>query len=605
MSLADEAFPDLTPGPARWVVPPPPDPSEVRKLAAALRLPEPLCRVLVARDIVRPDDAKRYLRPLLEHLHPPEGLRDASEAARRMLAAARGGETVLVHGDYDVDGVSAAALLTRWLRRLGAAVVPFVPHRLRDGYDFGEAGLNAARQAGASLIVTADCGVVANEWVGRATGEGIDVVVTDHHAPGDQLPDALAVVNPNRPDCPYPEKGLSGTGVAFKVISLVAREAGVPEEELLPSLELVALATVADLVPLSGENRVMVRHGLRALARTTTPGLRALLDMAELDEDAVDAGRVGYVIAPRINAAGRMGDADEALRLLLTDDPEEARRLARLLDDHNTRRREEDRRTLEEAMELLAERYDPERDYGVVLASEGWHPGVIGIVASRVVERIHRPVVMVALDGDTGRGSARSIPGFHLFDALDACREHMERFGGHRHAAGMDVRREALPALERAFNEEARRRLDPADLVPRIRVDLELPAGDPLQGLDLKTAHLMRHLGPHGVGNARPVFVARDVEVAGARVVGRGHLKLTLRRGDGVLEAIGFDLAERHPGLAPGDRVDVVFQLRVNEYRGRRAPQARLVDLRPAGREDDSAGSSEPSGSGEGGGGTG
>jgi single-stranded-DNA-specific exonuclease len=543
-----------------------------------------MCAVLVTRGIQGAEEAKRFLRPLLSELHPPELLDDARVAADRLLAAIGAGETILVHGDYDVDGMAATALYTRWLRTLGGRVVPFVPHRIRDGYDFGAAGLQAAREAEASVILTADCGIVAHEWVGRARDEGFDVLVTDHHTPGDRLPPALAVVNPARLDGAYPEASLCGTGVAFKLCSLLAREAGRPLDELLPYLDLVALATVADLVPLQGENRVLVRYGLRALAETRNPGLKALLSLLGLQGEELNAGKIGFVVAPRLNAAGRVGETRDALRLLLTDDADEARTLADGLEACNRRRQDEDRRTLDEALDLLAETYDPDRDHGVVLAADGWHPGVIGIVASRVVERIHRPVVLVALDGDRGRGSARSIPGFDLYAAVSRCSEHLGRFGGHRQAAGMDLSRGALGAFRAAFEAEARRVLRREELRPRLRVDLEASP----DVFDLRTCELLAYLGPHGIGNPRPVFLARGVPLAAPpRVVGKGHLKLRLGGGAGVVEAIGFSLADgREEELARAGAVDVAFQVQINEYRGVRTPQARLLDVRPAGLAD-------------------
>jgi single-stranded-DNA-specific exonuclease len=562
-----------------WTPPPSPPPDAVSLLERELKLPGALCALLVARGIQDVAAAKRHLRPLLEHLHPPETMRGASEAASRLLDAADRGETVLVHGDYDVDGVCAAALLTVWLRRLGAHVVPFVPHRLRDGYDFGAAGLQKAREAGATVILTADCGTVALGPVEEAGRLGIDVIVTDHHTPGPSLPNALAVVNPNRADCAYPEKALSGTGVAFKLCQLLATRRGVPLDELLPHLDLVALATVADLVSLDGENRVLVRYGLRALSRTTKPGLRALLEVTGTLAADIEAGKVGFVLAPRINAVGRMGDAAEGLRLLLTEDADEARRLARRLEDVNRERQQEDRRTLDEALRLLEREYDPARDYGVVLAAEGWHPGVIGIVASRVVERIHRPAILVALDGERGRGSGRSIPGFDLHAAISGCAEHLGRFGGHRQAAGMDVRADALPAFREAFRREARRALEGSELRPRLRVDLELGPAD----ATLPLVERLRHLGPHGMGNPRPVFLGRGLELAEpARIVGGAHLRVRLRANGHRLDAIGFRMAERVPPetLGPGP-VDAVFQLQADEYRGHVRVQAKLLDVRP------------------------
>jgi single-stranded-DNA-specific exonuclease len=564
-----------------WALADPPDPEAVAGLSRALSLPEPLCAVLVARGVTGAEAVKRYLRPRLEDLHPPEELPDLPAAADRILAALDRGETILVHGDYDVDGVAATALLTRWLRRLGGRVVPFVPHRTEHGYDLGPAGVAAAEGAGATLLVTCDSGIVALEAVADAVARGIDVVVTDHHTPGSELPPAVAVVNPVRADSRYPERTLCGAGVVYKLCQALAARRGVDEGELRPLLALVALATVADLVPLEGENRILVRFGLRHLEHTTLPGLVALKETAGI-QGPVDAGQVGFVLGPRINAVGRMGAAETALRLLLTDDPVEARGLAAELEDANELRREEDRRTLDEALELLARDYDPGRDFGVVLAREGWHPGVIGIVASRVVERIHRPVVLVALEEGRGRGSARSVPGVHLYDALAGCAEHLGRFGGHRQAAGMDVTEARLPAFREAFNARVRDQLGGRPPVPRIGAEAPLDAGGATEALH----RLLEHMAPFGIGNPRPVFWLRGARLDGApRVVGDGHLKLRLSGGNGgaPLEAIGFGLAHRRPPeLLAGGAVDALFQLRTNTFRGRETLQARLLDLRPA-----------------------
>jgi single-stranded-DNA-specific exonuclease len=551
----------------------------VRELVAGLHLPEAVCSVLAARGISTVPDAKRFLRPRMDQLHDAASLADGPLAADRMARAIQAGERILVHGDYDVDGICATALYTRWLTSLGGAVVPFVPHRLRDGYDFSEAGLVAAREAVATLIVTADCGTLAHETVRRARASGIDVVVTDHHTVGSELPEAVAIVNPRRPDCPYPEKGLCGTGVAYKVCELVGVALGAPLGALEEYLDLVALATVADLVPLVGENRVLVAFGLRRLANSRIPGVRALLQASGVGADEVTAAKVGFVLAPRINAAGRIGESADALRLLLTEDESEARTLAEALERTNRERQEEDARTLAEALGLVSREYDPDSDFGVVLASEGWHPGVIGIVASRVVEAIHRPVVLIALDGDKGRGSARSIPGFHLFEALSECAVHLRRFGGHRQAAGMDLGREALADFRAAFNAAARARLGPDDLRPALRPDVELNLG----AVDADLTHWLSYLGPHGMGNPGPLFLAREVSFERPRLVGDRHLKASLAAHGSRLDAIGFGLAVRYPPAALGDRhFDVLFKLELNEWKGVARPQAKLVDMRPA-----------------------
>ena len=569
----------LRPPDPTWTRPSPSDERLVAELATGLRLPPILCRVLATRGLQSVDEAKRFLRPRLDELHAPSSLADGPRAAERVARALSSGERIFVHGDYDVDGICATALLTRWLRSLGGDVVPFVPHRLRDGYDFSRAGLDAALAAGAGLVITADCGTMAHETVRQAREAGLDVVVTDHHTVGDRLPDATAVVNPQREDCRYPDKGLCGAGVAYKFCELVGAAVGAASSDLAEYLDLVALATVADLVPLTGENRVLVTYGLRRMAQTRVVGVVALVEAAGLTADEVTAGRVGFVVAPRINAAGRVGESADALALLLTEDASSARRLAEGLEATNRSRQEEDRRTLDEALELLEGSYDSERDYGVVLASEGWHPGVIGIVASRVVERIHRPVVMVALDGASGRGSARSIAGFHLHEALTECSAHLGRFGGHAQAAGMDLDRDAVPAFRDAFNAVARRRLTAEQLRPVLRPDVELS----LDQVDLDLVHWMTYLGPHGIGNPGPLFLARGVTLSGARTVGEGHLKVRLGAGPARLAAIGFGLAERHPPESLADEPhDVLFRLERNEWRGVATPQARLADLRPS-----------------------
>ena len=562
---------------AVWIVAPEVDPRLVDGLVTALRLPAAICRVLAVRGFTDPEAAKRFLRPRLEHLGDPALLADGERAADRIAAAVRAGETIMVHGDYDVDGICATALLTRWLRALGGNVVPFVPHRIEDGYDFSEGGLEAARRAGATLIVTADCGTVAHASIKAAAREGRDVVVTDHHTVGDLPSPAYALVNPKRPDCGYPEKELCGTGLAYRLGELIGRALGADPAELACYLDLVALATVADLVPLTGENRVLVTYGLRRFPRTKVPGLAALLAVSGTDPAAVTSGALGFVVAPRINAAGRIGDSADALRLLLTDDPDEAHRLAEALESINHDRRVEDRRTQDEAFEKLVSTYDPSSDFGVLLASEGWHPGVIGIVASRVVERIHRPVVMVALDGARGRGSARSVPGFHLYDALKVCSAHMERFGGHRQAAGLDVRRDRVDALREAFNAEARSRLRGDDLRPALRPDLAL---DPAE-VDLDLLRWLAYLGPHGIGNPGPLFRTDGLVLDQAREVGKGHLKAVLTRDRVRLDAIGFGVAERFaPDTVGVGKHDVLYRLERNEWQGRATPQAKLVDLR-------------------------
>lgn len=552
-------------------------------LAAALSLPLPLCRLLVQRGHGSDGEARTFLRPRLDQLLDPFLLTDMDRAVERIGRALDAGETILVHGDYDVDGICAAALYARVLRRLGGRVEVFVPHRLEDGYDLGEGGVRRAVEVGAGLILTGDCGIVAHEAVAAAAAAGIDVVVTDHHTPGATLPPAVAVVNPARLDGGYPKAVLAGTGVAFKVCEALVRRRGVDDSWLWYHLDLVALATVADLVPLTGENRVLTRLGLRILRETGSAGLDALLREAQLGgREELSAGQVSHVLAPRLNAVGRIDDAALGARLLLSDDTAEAEFIAARLGELNRERQDLDRATLKEALALLEQDYDPAADRVVVLAGEGWHPGVIGIVASRVVERIHRPAVLIALNGASGRarGSARSIRGFHLYEALAACAEHLGRFGGHRAAAGLDIEPSRIPAFRRALNAHAHAVLRPEDLVPELVVDLEVPIPEATAELH----RYMRYLGPFGVGNPTPVFLARGVGVHGyPRVVGRDHLRIDLVQGGVRLEAIGFRMAERAGELDGGRaRLDVAYQLIENRWNGRSRLQAKLVDLRPA-----------------------
>ncbi|NJD09932.1 MAG: single-stranded-DNA-specific exonuclease RecJ [Gemmatimonadetes bacterium] len=584
-TVAGEVRAGLPPLSHRWVAryPDEPDATAIGVLAQELHLPAELCRLLAQRGLADPGRARQYLRPQLDSLPDPYLLADLERAVARIGRAVAQGERILVHGDYDVDGICCAALYTRVLRAIGAQVEAFVPHRLTDGYDLSQAGVHRAAEYGARLILTGDCGIVAHEAVAAAQAAGIDVVVTDHHTPGETLPAAAAVVNPNRPDCGYPEKGLAGAGVAYKLCQALAAAHGLAEADLRWHLDLVALATIADLAPLTGENRVLAHFGLRVLAQTRNLGLAALLRTAGVDpEKGIAAGQVSHVLAPRLNAVGRLGAAERGVRLLLAENVPEAEALARESEEENRARQSLDRDTLQAALADLEQWYDPERDFGLVLAREGWHPGVIGIVASRVVERVHRPVVMVALDpgAGRGRGSARSIPRFDLYAAVHSCSALLERYGGHHQAAGLDVRMERLDAFRAAFNDYARRNLTPADLQPELKVDQELS----LAAATPQLFALLRHVGPFGVGNPAPVFCSRGVRVLGyPREVGDGHIKLRLHQHGAELEAIGFRLAERlrELDLARGP-IDVAFQLQENHWNGRVELQARLLDLRLA-----------------------
>ena len=547
-------------------------------MSDALSLPLPLAALLVQRGFGDPDTAKTFLRPSLDTLADPHSLAGMTDAVAVISAAVAASQRILVHGDYDVDGQCATAVLTRALRAAGADVQPFLPHRMTDGYDFGSAGLAEAERLGAALIVTCDCGITAVDSVARARAGGIKVVVTDHHLPGAALPPANAVVDPQRADDTSGLEMLCGTGIAFKLVQALVEPLSLPKAFPLHLLDYVALATVADVVPLVGENRALVKHGLKLLAQSRWVGLRALLDRAKLGGQELRAAQVGFILAPRLNAVGRIADANDGLRLLLTDDTAEAANLADRFEALNKERQDLDQRILDEVMlEIERDFIDPARHAAIVLAREGWHPGVVGIVASRVVERFGRPTFLIGLDGEVGKGSGRSIEAFDLHDALKACGDLLLRFGGHRMAAGLSIERGAVAAFRERFNAVALERLTPADLGPTQRVDLELT-------LDQVTDELERwgrQLEPCGMGNPGPVFGVRSVHLANPRVVGSNHLKGTLSSGSRGLDAIAFGWADRFASFG-GDTVDAAFRLERNEWNGRSALQARALSLAPS-----------------------
>jgi single-stranded-DNA-specific exonuclease len=561
---------------ARWILPPPPDEEAVRDLATALSLPDIVCRLLLIRGYVSAEDAKLFLRPKLDRLHDPLQFLSMDKAVDRLAAAVRAQELIFIHGDYDVDGISSTTLLTRAIRGLGGKAMPFIPRRIEDGYDLSDAGVDAAIAAGAAVVVTCDCGTSAVSPVARLCKAGIDVIVTDHHLPGGELPDCLSILNPKRSGCGYPDKDLAAVGVAFKLALALARALGKNENFIWGMLDLVALATVADVAPLRGENRVFVRYGLRMLADTHNIGMRALLRAAGLSGKPLTAGRIGFILAPRLNAAGRLGHAIRGVELLLSEDEHQANAIARELEELNNRRQELDHATLEQAREkVLAMNLD--ETFGIVLADDEWHPGVIGIVASRLVEEFGRPTVLIALSGEQGKGSGRSISKFDLHGALGEARDLLVRYGGHRAAAGVTLARDRVDEFAMRFNEVARSRLTLEDLVPEIRIDLEVS----IDGIDARLESLFRHFEPFGIGNPSPVLLARNVTLAApAKLVGKDGLKLALDTGTGSLEALGWGMASRVTEFEAGNKIDVAFRLERDEYRGESYLQARIADAR-------------------------
>jgi single-stranded-DNA-specific exonuclease len=561
------------------------DAAGAARLAEALGLHPLAARVLAARGLVEPAEAEGFLAARLADLPDPFSMKGMDAAVARIVRAVESGEKIALYGDYDVDGVTSTSLLAGFLRAAGAEVATYVPHRLVEGYGLNGAAVEKLAGEGARLLVTLDCGITSAPEVRAAAALGVDAVVVDHHTVPVELPAAAAILNPHQPGCGYPSKDLAAVGVTFTLamaLRKALRERGRyggerPEPNLKDALDLVALGTIADVVPLVGANRILVRWGLEVLARSRRPGLRALKRVAGVAEGAeVSAGQVGFRLAPRINAAGRLDDAGRGVRLLLETDEARADALARELDRENQTRQEIERTILEEALHDAAARV-AEGARGLVLARDGWHAGVVGIVASRVVERFHRPAVLVALpaEGEEGKGSGRSIEGFHLHDALRACEGHLVRFGGHRHAAGVTVARGSVAAFREAFEAHAAAHVRDEDLVPRCRIEGWIEERDVSERAALDLAKL----GPYGAGHPEPVFALRGA-AARARTVGAGgaHLKLAL----GGFDAIGFGMGDRL-GLCAGP-VEAAFTVGFDEWEGARRLQLKLRDVREASR---------------------
>lgn len=554
-------------------------------LASTLGIGGPAAKVLVRRGFTAAEEARRFLRPSLDELHDPLRMRDMAAALDRLERAVRGGEKILIYGDYDVDGTSSVVILTKAIELAGGSASYHVPHRLKDGYGMREEVVEAAAERGVRLIVSVDTGIRAAEVVERANQLGIDVIVTDHHLPESALPPAVAVLNPNRPDCAYPEKNLCGAGVAFKLVQGLLARQGWPAERVRriseSFLKLVAIATVADVVPLTGENRVIVTHGLAGLNHSRNPGLRALLDVAGFaDGSAPSARQVAFQIAPRINAAGRMDTAQAVVEMFLTNDPARAKELAQQLHDHNAERQQVEAETREICESVAVE----DGASALVYYGENWHRGVLGIVASRLVERFYRPVFVLALNQEDGtaQGSGRSIPGFHLLEALESMSDLFAKFGGHEHAAGVTLDPARVPEFRSRFDAYARERLTADDLQPRLEIDavLDIP-----EIADEAVADVFA-LAPFGHGNPAPLFAAVNVEVAGPPALWKErHLRVMVRQNGRTLALKAWNFAERIAEMPAGARIDIAFSLEEDAWSAARgyAPWCAILrDVRAA-----------------------
>lgn len=536
-------------------------------------------QLLINRGIYTVEQGRAFLGSELERLHSPHMLKDMKKAVDRVLKAAGSGEQILLYGDYDVDGITSTALLTRVLQRIGANVRYYLPHRLTEGYGLHLDVLQKAREKGVSLVVTLDCGISALEEALWAEENGLDLIISDHHEPPSELPRAIAIVNPKRQDCLYPFKELAGVGVALKMAQALLEEAGKGSGAWQDYLDLACLGTIADIVPVHGENRILVKHGLSRLACTVSPGLQALMAVSGVDKNTLSTRDVGFGLAPRLNAAGRLGSPEMALKLLLTNNPAEGWEIANELDRGNQERQKIESDVLEEALNLLQEKPGLQEAHVLVLASENWHPGVIGIVASRLTERFYRPVLLIAIEGGKGKGSARSIPGFHLYKALEQCRNYLLNYGGHAMAAGFAIDSGKIEGLGKEINCYAEKVLDEEIMTPRLELDGIIDAGQVSEEL-VKEIDRLR---PFGHDNPRPLLCCRKAIILESRGVGRNanHLKLKLRVENKPLplDGIGFNLGAYAETVATAEAVDLAFVPAINEYNGRRSIQLEVKDL--------------------------
>ena len=563
---------------ARWVFPNPD--AGAPGLAAVLGVSVPVAQILIARGYREPDQARHFLDPRLADLGDPLQLRDMDVALERLLRAIAAGEKIQIHGDYDVDGTTSTVVLQRAIEMAGGTVSYRIPNRFQDGYGMHSSTVDQAAADGVSLIISVDTGIRAGAVVEHARTRGIDVIVTDHHLPESSLPAAVAVVNPNRADCGYPGKTLCGVGVTFKLVQALLATLPWPPaklERVLESfLKLVAIGTVADVVPLTGENRIIVRHGLRGLADVKNPGLRALMDVAGIKAGAPTAGQVAFRLAPRINAAGRMADAGEVVELFLTGDGARAKEIAARLHAWNAERQGEEARIVDEVLAACVAAPVGDSDGGLVFCAEGWHRGVLGIVASRLVERYWRPVFVLSSENGMTRGSGRSVRGFELLDALDSMRDLFQQHGGHSFAAGVTLETSRVPEFRQRFNAHAANCWPVEQRRRTLRLDAELKVHE----VDDAILQDLRRLEPFGMGNPEPLFALRGVEIARFQLMKEKHVRLAVRAEGRTLLLKGFNLAGRAEEMAVGRRVDLAFNIGPDDYFGGWC--ATLKDVRAA-----------------------
>ena len=557
------------------------DDAAVSTLSDALKIPPVVAQLLCLRGLADPESAQRFLQPSLDHLNDPFRLAGMDVAVERLLGAIARKERIVIHGDYDVDGVTSTVIMRRALEMLGGDVAHFIPERLTDGYGLQPATVERLHAAGARVIVSVDCGIRGAEAARKARELGIDLIITDHHEPDTTLPDAFAIINPKRPDCTYPDKNLAGVGVALKLVQALCAKTG--HDKWVPAfVKIAAIGTLADVVPLVGENRVIAKLGLEMLSSGRhTVGLRSLLEASGLTNKTIDGFHVAFLMAPRINAAGRMSSPDIATRLLLAIDEgqlAEARALAQQLNDENTKRQAEEAEITAQAKKVVEADPNVGAHNVLVVAGHGWHRGVIGIVASKLVDMFNKPAVVLSIEDGTGHGSCRSIPAFDMLGALERCADLFDRFGGHKQAAGLTIPAGNIPEFRRRINDWANHALDPRDLMRRLRIDAALP----LRSIDSHVIEALARLGPFGSANPKPVFHAGPVQIVNPlRTIKERHLKMSVRQDGRTFPVMAWRAAERakmfeeHRGS-----LELAFSVDKNEFNGDTYIELTLADAR-------------------------
>ncbi len=561
-----------------WKLREAPDDKSVLALADSLNVSHALAILLIQRGITNFFEAKSFFRPSLDSIHDPNLMNGMIEASHRVIAAMTNNEKICVYGDYDVDGTCSAALMYLFLKELGANVRTYIPNRLTEGYGMSTQSIDYLKEQGIKLIISVDCGITAVDEIDHANTLGIDTVVCDHHQPKEQLPKAYAILDPIKPGCYYPFKHLSGAGVAFKLAWAIGDRIG-KKEMALKYLDLVALAGAADIVPLVDENRILVKEGLALINSNPRPGVAELIKCARMEPGTLTAGQIVFTIAPRVNAVGRLGDANRAVELFTTDDPSKAFELAQVLENENIKRRTIDEATFSHAMDIVESSVDFDVDFGIVLHDNDWHPGVIGIVASRLVEKFHRPTVMLTTIDGVAKGSARSIPGFNIYEALQSCEDLLLQFGGHEAAAGLAVDLEKLDQFRNRFNSILKNCMKEEDILPELSVDVKISFSE----ISPKFIRILDQFAPFGPGNMRPVFLSEGVAlVYPPRIVGTNHIVTSFKQNgnEKVFDAIGFNLGHFADKIDKDKNlVDIVYTIETVTKDGKAFPQIRIKDM--------------------------